>query len=159
MDKRMIDEQPTTTLVIRVATPEDIPTIDLLDSYGNSPTRIIHRDMEKYFGSVDPSTHEHTFIFLAEKNGAPIAKVELMLPPADTQPVIGYIKRVVVHPQFRGQGLSKHLMQHAIHFAQDNYHVEAVDLYVWEGNQAARKLYEDLGFQEQHREIYYRLRF
>ncbi|HEX4203167.1 MAG TPA: N-acetyltransferase [Ktedonobacteraceae bacterium] len=154
----MIEEQPTTTLVIRLATPEDIPTIELLDSFSSSPTRNIHRDIEKYFGSVDPSTHEQTCIFLAEKNGAAIGKVELMLPPTTTQPITGYIKRVVVHPQFRGQGLAKQLMQHAIDFAHSTYQVEAIDLHVWEGNRAARKLYEDLGFQVQHHEIYYRLR-
>ena len=54
----MIDESPTTPLVVRLATPEDIPLITLLDSLSLSPTRDIHRDMEKYFGSVDPSTHE-----------------------------------------------------------------------------------------------------
>jgi len=58
----MLDELPTAPLVIRLATPADIPVIDLLDSYSISPTRNIHREMEKYFGSVDPSTHEKTLI-------------------------------------------------------------------------------------------------
>ncbi len=79
----MIDEPPTTPLVIRLATPEDIGTIEKLDSFSTSPTRNIPRAMEKYFGSVDPSTHERTLIFLAEVAGVPLAKVELMLPPTD----------------------------------------------------------------------------
>src|SRR2546430_13206210 len=79
----MIDESPTTPLVVRLATPEDIPLITLLDSLSLSPTRDIHRDMEKYFGSVDPSTHERILIFLGEVDGVAAAKAELMLPPPD----------------------------------------------------------------------------
>ena len=67
----MIDE-PTTPLVIRLATPEDIGTIEQLDSFSTSPTRNIPRAMEKYFGSVDPSTHERTLIFLAENENRPM---------------------------------------------------------------------------------------
>src|SRR5256886_8551883 len=91
----MIDESPTTPLVVRLATPEDISHIELLDSLSISPTRDIHRDMEKYFGSVDPSTHERTLIFLGELDGAVVAKAELMLPPKgmqDTTPGFGYVK-------------------------------------------------------------------
>ena len=65
----MDNQQSTTALAVRLATPEDIPLIEMLDSFSESPTRNIHRDVEKYFGSVDPSTHEHTFIFLVISSG------------------------------------------------------------------------------------------
>ncbi len=154
----MIDEQPTKALVIRLATPQDIALVEELDRLSTSPTRDIHRDMEKYFGSVDPSTHEHTFIFLAEIDGEPAGKAELMLPPPEDMQAVGYIKRVVVHPNFRGRGLAQRLMQHIIQFARSGYHLKAVDLHVWEENHAAIRLYEALGFDLQHRELYYRLR-
>jgi ribosomal protein S18 acetylase RimI-like enzyme len=154
----MIDEQPTKALAIRLATPEDIALIEELDRLSTSPTRDIHRDMEKYFGSVDPSTHEHTFIFLAEIEGEPAGKAELMLPPAEDTQAVGYVKRVVVHPNFRSRGLAQRLMQHIIQFARDEHHLKAVDLHVWEENHAAIRLYEALGFDLQHRELYYRLR-
>jgi GNAT superfamily N-acetyltransferase len=167
----MTHQPPTQKPVIRLATSEDIAIINELDSFSTSPTRDIHRDMEKYFGSVDPSTHEHTLIFLAEVgprcrgqeepdlSGPPIpaGKAELMLPPAEAMHVIGYIKRVVVHPDFRGQGIARQLLQHIITFAHSELHLQAIDLHVWEGNSSAIKLYETLGFQFQHREIYYRL--
>lgn len=153
----MIDEMPTKALVIRLAAPEDIAQIEQLDSFSTSPTRDIHREMEKYFGSVDPSTHERTLIFLAEIGGAPAGKAELMLPPQDAVRAVGYVKRVIVHPDFRGRGLAKQLMQHIIHFAQTQYKLDAIDLHVWEGNRPAIHLYEALGFELQHRELYYRL--
>lgn len=153
----MLDEQPTTTLVIRLATPDDITYIEALDGFATSPTRDIHRDMEKYFGSVDPSTHERTFIFLLEMNGAVVAKAELMVPPGDVSSATGYIKRVVSHPDIRGKGLSKQLLQHIIKFAQDKLELAALDLHVWDQNAPAIRLYESLGFHLKHRELYYRL--
>jgi GNAT superfamily N-acetyltransferase len=153
----MLEKPSMPALVIRLAVPEDINTINALDSFSNSPTRDIHRDIEKYFGSVDPSIHEHTFIFLAEIEGIPAAKAELMLPASGTLRTTGYIKRVITHPDYRGRGLARKLLQHIIQFARTTHQAEAIDLHVWEGNRAAIALYEDLGFQIQHRELYYRL--
>jgi ribosomal protein S18 acetylase RimI-like enzyme len=153
----MIDELPTTPLVIRLATPEDIPQIEMLDSFSTSPTRTIPREMDKYFGSVDPSTHEKILIFLGEVDSAIAAKAELMLPPRDASCAIGYVKRVVVHPAFRKQGLARQLMQHIITFARTEEHLEAIDLHVWEDNYSAIRLYESLGFELQHRELYFHL--
>lgn len=167
----MIDEKPTAPLVIRIATPEDIPQIERLDSFSTSPTRYIHRAMEKYFGPIDPSTHEQILIFLAEVESVAAAKAELMLPPqeaTETQefmqesshsPVanVGYIKRVVVHPDYRKLGLARTLMLHIISFAHTERKLEAIDLHVWEENVPAIRLYESLGFELQHRERYYRL--
>lgn len=156
----MIDESPTTALVIRLATPEDIPQIEMLDRVSVSPTRDIHRAMEKYFGSVDPSTHERTLIFLGEVAATPAAKAELMLPSASitgTAPRVGYIKRVVVRPDYRKQGLARQLILHIIDFARTEQALEAIDLHVWEDNVAAIRLYEALGFELQHRELYFRL--
>lgn len=153
----MYEKKPTTELVIRLATPADIALIETLDSFSQSPTRDIHRDMEKYFGSVDPSTHEHTFIFLAEMAGVAAGKAELMLPPTTPKEMVGYVKRVIVHPDFRGHGIARMLMQHIITFAHSTYHLQAIDLHVWEKNYPAIHLYEELGFELQHRELYYRL--
>jgi ribosomal protein S18 acetylase RimI-like enzyme len=153
----MLEDRLTTPLVIRIATPEDISTIETLDSFSTSPTRHIHPDMQKYFGSVDPSTHERILIFLAAVNGVPAAKAELMLPPLDTASAVGYIKRVVVHPDFRQHGLARRLMEHIIDYARTEQPLDAIDLHVWEDNRPAIRLYESLGFELQHRELYFRL--
>ncbi|GER89244.1 hypothetical protein KDW_34060 [Dictyobacter vulcani] len=153
----MTDKLPTTTLGIRMANPEDIVHIDHLDSFSASPTRDIHRDMHKYFGSVDPSTHERTLIFLVEFEGAVVAKAELMLPPQDSLKPIGYIKRVIVHPDHRGKGYAQSLIEHIITYGKTEQKLDAIDLHVWDQNASAIHLYEKLGFDLQHRELYYRL--
>jgi len=143
-------------LVIRLATPDDVEQIEYLDSLSSSPTRDIHRDMQKYFGSVDPSTHERTLIFLLEIQGRIAGKAELMIPAQETLNGVGYIKRVIVHPDFRGRGLAKSLLTHILAFARTEQKLQAVDLHVWEKNVSAVKLYELMGFELQHRELYYR---
>ena len=157
----MIDELPTTPLAIRLATPEDITLIEELDTFSTSPTRNISREMQKYFGSVDPSTHERTLIFLVEVQGVVAAKAELMIAPSVPQShvssAIGYVKRCVVHPDYRGRSLSRKLMEHVITYARNELGLDALDLHVWESNVPAIRLYESLGFQLQHRELYFRL--
>ena len=158
----MIDEQPASSSIIRVATPEDIAKIEDLDSLSTSPTRNIHREMEKYFGSVDPTTHERTLIFLCEVDGEVAAKAELMLPPLSNhveswQGASGYVKRVIVRPELRQRGLARGLMLHIMDYAQKELQLSALDLHVWEMNVAAIRLYENLGFELQHRELYFRL--
>ncbi len=159
----MSDETPTAPSVIRLATPADVGIIDELDRMSSSPTRNIPREMEKYFGSVDPSTHERTLIFLAEVGGQVAAKAEMMLAPASTEseavgsPRVGYVKRVIVAPEYRKLGLARQLMQHIIQYARTELALTAIDLHVWEQNIPAIRLYESLGFVVQHRELYFHL--
>ena len=153
----MLDEPSTAPSVIRLATPDDIEIINQLDQLSTSPLRNIPRDMEKYFGSVDPTTHEQTLIFLVQVGEHVAGKAELMIPLADILPAIGYVKRVMVSPAYRNMGLARQLMQHIITYAQTELHLAAIDLHVWEQNLPAIRLYETLGFELQHRELYFRL--
>jgi len=154
----MSDQQPTPTFSIRLAMSEDIEQVNDLDRFSKAPTRDIHRDLDKYFGSVDPSTHEYTLIFLLEIDGMAVGKAELMLPPQDTSNAIGYIKRVVIHPNFQGKGLAHQLLSYIIIYAHNEHKLAALDLHVWEQNHPAIRLYETLGFELRHRELYYRLK-
>ena len=159
----MSDEIPAASPVIRLATPEDIAVIDELDRLSSSPIRKIHRDMEKYFGSIDPSTHERSLIFLVQVGGRVAGKAELLLAPTDTRPEalstlrVGYVRRVIVAPDYRKLGLARQLMQHIIDYGRRELNLTAIDLHVWEQNIPAIRLYESLGFEVQHRELYFRL--
>jgi|SRR6185312_13118164 len=150
---------PISAPTLRFATAADIALIDELDSFSNSPTRDIHREMEKYFGSVDPSTHERNVILLAEMEQKAVGKAELLLAPAglEVADAVGYIKRVVVRPDFRAHGLARQMMQFLIVYARTELHLKSLDLHVWDENQPALRLYESLGFTVQHRELYLKL--
>lgn len=148
---------------VRLASIDDIPQIEWLDSFGTSPHRAINRDVEKYFGSVDPSVHERNVIFLAALDAPAesldgntmIGKAELLLAPLDYPSDIGYIKRVVVHPGWRGKGVARVILQYIEEHAVE-YGLHYLDLHVFEGNTSALRLYETLGFQLQYRELYLR---
>ncbi len=147
----------------RIATSEDIACVNWLDTFSSSPHRALHREVEKYFGSVDPSIHERNIIFFAELNDTvaaqlpfrAIAKAELLLAPSDVESDVGYIKRVVVHPEWRGLRVAQSLLEFIEAEAQ-NYHIKYLDLHVWDQNTSAIQLYERIGFHTRHRELYMR---
>jgi ribosomal protein S18 acetylase RimI-like enzyme len=166
MARRVKKTQATTPLPcqIRLAQAEDISAIEWLDTFGTSPHRDINRHVEQYFGSVDPSIHERNLIFLAELRPdlisdlpyRAIGKAEMLLSPSDHPSDIGYVKRVVVHPDWRGAHIARYLLTHIASLALE-YQVAHLDLHVWEGNTSAIRLYDSLGFQLMHRELYLRL--
>jgi GNAT superfamily N-acetyltransferase len=149
---------------LRLAQVDDIAAIEWLDTFGTSPHRAISRDVDKYFGSVDPSVHERNLIFLAELTpetgtSAPfriVGKAELLLAPTMVISDVGYIKRVVVHPRWRKHGVARAVLEFVMQQAP-LLGVRSLDLHVWEGNAAAVTLYESLGFALRHRELYLRL--
>ncbi len=155
---------PTPTFTIRVADVDDVPAIDWLDTFGSSPTRDIHRMVSQYFGSVDPTVHEHNIIYLAEMAGPEptdlpfraVGKAELLLAPSAVQSDVGYIKRIVVHPLWRSRGIARALLDYVRAEASERG-LRSLDLHVWDGNRSAIALYESMGFHERHREVYMRL--
>jgi GNAT superfamily N-acetyltransferase len=150
---------PNAAPIFRFATAADVALVNELDSFSNSPTRDIHRDLEKYFGSVDPSTHELTLILLAEVEQRAVGKAELMLAPQEREATdaIGYIKRVIVRPDFRAHGLARQMLQYLIAYARNELRLQSLDLHVWEENYPALRLYQSLGFEVKHRELYLKL--
>ncbi len=151
-------------ITMRLADANDLAAIEWIDAFGTSPHRAISRQMDRYFGSVDPSIHEHNVIFLAEvppdaMDDRPfpvVGKVELLLAPIATESDVGYIKRVVVHPAWRRHGVARLMMEYVIRVAP-TYGVRNLDLHAWEGNRPALQLYDALGFEIRHRELYLRL--
>jgi ribosomal protein S18 acetylase RimI-like enzyme len=163
MTKQSQAAQPV-PFILRMAQIEDAPAIEWLDTFGTSPHRNISRDVDKYFGSVDPSVHERNLIFLAElpavaTTTAPfraVGKAELLLAPTSEISDVGYIKRVVVHPRWRKHGVARAVLEYVMQQAPA-LGIRSLDLHVWDGNTAAVKLYESLGFALRHRELYLRL--
>ncbi len=147
----------------RIATNEDIACVNWLDTFSSSPHRELSKEVEKYFGSVDPSVHERNIIFVAELNEAvetqlpfrAIAKAELLLAPSVVVSDVGYIKRVVVHPEWRGMRVAQSLLEY-IESEAHTYQVRHLDLHVWDQNTSAIQLYERIGFHVRHRELYMR---
>lgn len=60
----------------------------------------------------------------------------------------GYITNIAVFPQYRRMGVGKNLMKALIRYAKDN-EMSMITLEVRPSNNAARELYEGLGFSEE----------
>ena len=62
----------------------------------------------------------------------------------------GYVTNIAVFPQYRRRGVATKLMKTLMKYAKDN-EMSMLSLEVRPSNEAARKLYEDLGFSEEGR--------
>lgn len=65
-------------------------------------------------------------------------------------PRVAHITQLCIAPRSRGKGLARSLLRHAMsHLAANGF--EAITLTVTEGNDAAVRIYEEMGFTTQHR--------
>ena len=66
----------------------------------------------------------------------------------------GYIRTVIIDESARGKGVGKELVTHAINYLK-TMDVDSILVNVRAATQTARKLYENLGFQELYRVMEY----
>lgn len=68
-----------------------------------------------------------------------------------------HIATIATHPEFRGRGIGKKILVHALCWARDREGLVRAFLEVREGNAAAMKMYRSLGFVEDgRRKEYYK---
>ncbi len=60
----------------------------------------------------------------------------------------GHIEDVIIDPEYRGRGLAEHIVNHAISAAKEQ-NLSRLELNALYKNNAARRLYEKLGFTNQ----------
>ena len=113
--------------------------------------------MERYQSWVSDSEHYQVWVAKDEtKNNRIIAYIlcgECSLPlencsggPFDLQQC-GEIKRLYVHPDYFGDGISRHLMELALNWLEERNR-SAIFLSVWSENHRALRFYEKLGFNK-----------
>jgi ribosomal protein S18 acetylase RimI-like enzyme len=132
------------------ARPKDAGCIEELDRFGNFQPRAI----EKYLSPVNQTKIGKYFIFLAKVGGRPIGKVEMAV-GMRSEGTIAYIRRLVVHPDYRRKGIAVLLMKRAMAQARKD-RVRSIELHAVEDDIPAKKLYEKLGFEVKHKEVHYR---
>ncbi len=92
-------------------------------------------------------------LYVVAENGDELAG-HLMLDPMGMVRLAHVLRlTIVVYPTHQGQGLGKRLMQHAIHWAQQDQRFDKIELNVRATNQRAIRLYQSLGFVEEGRFI------
>ena len=109
---------------------------------------------ETMFRQLIDSENSHLFFLMKEGQIAGMLTVGIYYSPTGGK---AWIEDVVVDEAFRGQGLSKQLVAHAIEFTQS----KQIPLLMLTSNPkriAANKLYQDMGFGRKETNVY-RMKF
>lgn len=94
--------------------------------------------------------NEADFYFFAEVDGLPVGYIRFMEDYSNFDTMQQWkaleLKRLYVLNAFHGKGVAQKLMDHFLHFAQQNQY-EVAWLGVWEHNLKAQKFYAKYGFE------------
>ena len=107
---------------------------------------------EEDFREIIESNNSHLFVAIDSQNNnlMGMLTVGTYLSPTGRK---GWIEDVVVDEAYRGHGIGKELMQHAIQFAD----LQAIKLLMLTSNPtriAANNLYQSLGFEKKETNVY-----
>lgn len=94
--------------------------------------------------------HTHLFFMLVNKQIAGMLTVGIYCSPTGSK---AWIEDVVVDKAYRGQELGKQLVMHAIEFVK-KHKIPLIMLTSNPSRTIANKLYQELGFEQKHTNIY-----
>ena len=121
------------SMVIRSATEEDLDRVSLIESLSFGATWTRH--------CLKTALSNDIFLVYQQKN-----VIGYLIACLCEQGEKAEILRIAVHPNHRGKGVAKELLETFFRiFSKDN--IEEVSLHVDSSNRAAVKLYEELGFE------------
>ncbi len=130
-------------LIIREATLCDIKDILSLVCYLSSVNTTLQEAEEtftKFFKS------ELFIQFVAEKDEKIIGIIGVIFMPGfrDHKKLIGYLQRLVVHPDYRKKGVGSMLLEHAINYCRK----KCYKIILHSKNEKAIRIYEKNGFKK-----------
>ena len=117
-----------------------------LDQLTSNPVNLT----EEMFNQLLTSTNSHLFFLLKDEQIAGMLTVGIYYSPTGGK---AWIEDVVVDETFRGQGLSKLLVAHAIEFVKSKQ-VHSLMLTSNSKRVAANKLYQIMGFERKETNVY-----
>jgi len=135
-------------VLIRAATPEDVPSIRELERQAETAAHWAEREYDAMFAADAPA--RVALVAVRPLNDARICGFVIARCPADDWEV----ENVVVAGEYRRQGIATNLIQELVRRARTSG-ATSVLLEVRESNLAARRLYEKLGFSERGRRSNY----
>ena len=118
----------------------------LLEQLTNRPVKLTGTTLRK----IKSQENTHLFFLLADQEIAGMLTVGIYHSPTGGK---AWIEDVVVDEKYRGQGLSKQLVTHAVRFVKE----QGIPLIMLTSNPtriAANKLYQKLGFEQKQTNVY-----
>jgi ribosomal protein S18 acetylase RimI-like enzyme len=150
--------------LIRPFRPDDLPTLKAITVEAFDGVSI-DQGIEREFGPVsghdwrwrkarhldDDAAREPAGIFVAEEAGQIIGYITTW---QDREAGIGHIPNLAIAASFRGQGLGRQLIEHALaHFRRCGLSHAKIETLVQ--NEVGNHLYRSLGFREVARQIHF----
>lgn len=118
----------------------------LLEHLTNRPVKLTGTTLRE----IISQENTHLFFLLADQEIAGMLTVGIYHSPTGGK---AWIEDVVVDEKYRGQGLSKQLVTHAVRFVKE----QGIPLIMLTSNPtriAANKLYQKLGFEQKQTNVY-----
>ena len=118
----------------------------LLEQLTNRPVKLAGTTLRE----IISQENTHLFFLLADQEIAGMLTVGIYHSPTGGK---AWIEDVVVDEKYRGQGLSKQLVTHAVRFVKE----QGIPLIMLTSNPtriAANKLYQKLGFEQKQTNVY-----
>lgn len=118
----------------------------LLEQLTSRPVKLTGTTLRK----IISQENTHLFFLLADQEIAGMLTVGIYHSPTGGK---AWIEDVVVDEKYRGQGLSKQLVTHAVRFVKE----QGIPLIMLTSNPtriAANKLYQKLGFEQKQTNVY-----
>jgi len=141
-DKTFIIEQVTT---VTAETADAIKS--LAQKIGHNYKELTDTDLDDIVASPN------TFLFVAKDESGKIAGMITLLVFRIPYVKKGYLDDLIVDEAYRGMGVAKKLMEHAVHSAKEKG-VAYVDLTARPRREAGNGLYEKFGFQKRDTNVY-----
>ncbi|EDY82030.1 acetyltransferase, GNAT family [Verrucomicrobiia bacterium DG1235] len=152
---------PTTPLIIRLATPVDVPTIAKFNTAMAHETEDKKLDPETITAGVT-SLFQHPelgFYLVAEQDDTVLASLMITTEWSDWRNgIFWWIQSVYVIPEARRQGIFTRLYQHIEKLASADPRICGFRLYVEQENQVAQSTYRSLGMQATHYKLFEKLK-
>ena len=136
-----------TDIVIREATPNDIPQI--LEIYSSAGVGEVHFSAEEatvHYGRLKQYPSFHLYIAFIDQNAAGTYELLIMDNMAKRGRRSGIVEDVAVHPRYQGIGVGRAMMQHAREQCRDANCYKLV-LSSNLKREGAHRFYESLGFE------------
>jgi ribosomal protein S18 acetylase RimI-like enzyme len=149
---------------IRPYQPADLPVLKQITVEAFTGVSIDH-GIEQQFGAInghdwrwrkarhldDDAARDPAGVFVAEDTGRIVAYITTW---QDREGGIGHIPNIAIRPDYRGQGLGRLLIEHALaHFRTSGLTHAKIETLVQ--NAVGNHLYTDLGFLEVARQVHF----
>ena len=135
---------------IRAATPEDLEPISRIIPDQDELFLVYPKGRYPFTVSQVQQLYNERFEFTVVYDGDKLVGFANLYDRLQDQ--YAFIGNVFVHPDYRGQGLGKLVLQYMIKAAFEKYRFAEVRLSVFAGNKVAIKLYEQHGFRKYSQE-------